>query len=245
MFMRVLHEMGFEVLAYDLFPGSFRFAGVPCYFTDLSQPLPLGDEAVDLVICQEGIEHMPSPLSVLEEFNRVLKSGGTLILTTPNNSHLRARVSRLLVGSELAKRLPPSEIDSVWMVGQGGRLYFGHLFLLEANQLWVLARLAGFDVVEKQPTKVSTSSAILGVFLAPLIALFTLRAYYKSSRKQNPERRPARQELLRQQLRLNLSPKTLFCKHLFWILKKRDSLAECREELRQSVGETTPDILPE
>jgi SAM-dependent methyltransferase len=227
----VLRDAGMNVLAYDLFPDAFQVEGLQCRYADMTQPLPLGDEAVDIVVCQEGIEHVPNQLAVLEEFNRVLKPGGTLILTTPNGSHVRARVSRMLVGNDLIKYLPPSEVDGIWLADPGGKVYLGHLFLLEVNRLWVLSRLAGFDIAQIRTTAVSPSSVILGVFLAPLIMLCMLWAYLGSNKKHNPHRSEALQKLLWRQVRLNLSPRTLFCKHIFWILKKRDSPANCRKHL--------------
>ena len=46
---------------------------------------PFEDGEFDLVICMEVIEHLAySPSHMLAEAHRVLKSGGTLLLTTPN-----------------------------------------------------------------------------------------------------------------------------------------------------------------
>jgi SAM-dependent methyltransferase len=45
--------------------------------------LPFGDEAFDLVLCAEVLEHMHSPALALAEMRRVLKAGGRLLLTTP------------------------------------------------------------------------------------------------------------------------------------------------------------------
>lgn len=45
--------------------------------------LPFGDEAFDVVLCAEVLEHMHSPALALAEVRRVLKGGGKLLLTTP------------------------------------------------------------------------------------------------------------------------------------------------------------------
>ena len=39
----------------------------------------------DVVLCNEVFEHIPYPSETLKEFARLLKSGGTLILTAPSN----------------------------------------------------------------------------------------------------------------------------------------------------------------
>jgi ubiquinone/menaquinone biosynthesis C-methylase UbiE len=46
--------------------------------------IPLDDTAVDLLTCIEVIEHTRSDTHMLEELHRVLKPGGTAIITVPN-----------------------------------------------------------------------------------------------------------------------------------------------------------------
>lgn len=45
--------------------------------------LPVRDASVDTVLCTEVIEHLPRPAECFAEFARVLRPGGSLILTTP------------------------------------------------------------------------------------------------------------------------------------------------------------------
>ena len=61
---------------------------LPCYSFNLeTTPFPCEDERFDFVICSEVLEHMDvDPMYMLAEINRVLKPGGTLILTTPNST---------------------------------------------------------------------------------------------------------------------------------------------------------------
>jgi SAM-dependent methyltransferase len=231
----ILLKRGVKVLPFDLFPKAFRASGAKCRFADMTQRIPLPDHSVDLVVCQEGIEHIPDQLSLLTEFNRVLRKGGTLVLTTPNQSHFRARLSTMLVGSDLWKRLPPSEIDGIWF-SEGDKYYFGHLFLLGVNQLWTLSRLAGFDVTETKRTDLGGTSLFLGILLGPFLLLAYGLAYLFSLRKLNPGRSPALKGLLREQARINLSPKALFCKHIFWVLRKSASTKERAGELLRNVA---------
>lgn len=59
--------------------------------------LPVDDETYDMVICCEVIEHMEiDPMFMLSEVNRVLKTNGRLLMTTPNatSSHSIAKVVR-------------------------------------------------------------------------------------------------------------------------------------------------------
>ncbi len=50
--------------------------------------IPLEDASFQTVICTQTIEHVPDPFSVVKEANRLLKKGGTFIITGPMYWHL-------------------------------------------------------------------------------------------------------------------------------------------------------------
>jgi SAM-dependent methyltransferase len=61
-----------------------------------SDPVPLPDDSVDLVLCLEVLEHFVfDPMHALKEINRILKPGGTLFLSTPNLASWKAAMSVL------------------------------------------------------------------------------------------------------------------------------------------------------
>jgi glycosyltransferase involved in cell wall biosynthesis/SAM-dependent methyltransferase len=61
-------------------------------------PFPYPDSYFSTVVCGELIEHLPAdPMHMMSEVNRVLKTGGSLVLTTPNLASLRA-ISAILQG---------------------------------------------------------------------------------------------------------------------------------------------------
>jgi ubiquinone/menaquinone biosynthesis C-methylase UbiE len=45
--------------------------------------IPVADNSFDVIMCTEVFEHIPKPLTALREFTRIIKPGGTLILTAP------------------------------------------------------------------------------------------------------------------------------------------------------------------
>jgi ubiquinone/menaquinone biosynthesis C-methylase UbiE len=45
--------------------------------------IPKADESFDAILCTEVFEHIPEPIPVIEEFQRLLRPGGYLILTAP------------------------------------------------------------------------------------------------------------------------------------------------------------------
>lgn len=51
-----------------------------------AEKLDFRDSSFDIALCSDVIEHLPDPALCFREINRVLKPGGTLILTTPNDT---------------------------------------------------------------------------------------------------------------------------------------------------------------
>lgn len=45
--------------------------------------IPAPDASFDVILCSEVLEHVPEPSRALDEFSRLLKTGGRLILTAP------------------------------------------------------------------------------------------------------------------------------------------------------------------
>lgn len=56
---------------------------------DITQ-IPVPDASFDVVLCSEVLEHIPEPTHALDEFSRLLKPEGVLILTAPfaSNVHM-------------------------------------------------------------------------------------------------------------------------------------------------------------
>jgi SAM-dependent methyltransferase len=224
---------GAKVIALDLYPEKIHVDVDEKLFVDMNSKFPIGDEVADIVICQEGIEHVTNQMGLMEELNRILKHDGQLIITSPSLSHVRARVSMLLVESEYWRRLPASEVDSVWFSEkETDRIYYGHFFLLSANRLRVLASLTGFGTEKRLRTSISMSSVALFLLLFPLIAAITVFATIDSYRKNRVDWSEKKKGVYIEQLRLNLSPVTLMCKDFLWVLRKRDSVQEARKKLK-------------
>jgi SAM-dependent methyltransferase len=45
--------------------------------------IPEEDASFDAIMCVEVLEHLPDPLAAIREFSRLLRPGGTLVLTAP------------------------------------------------------------------------------------------------------------------------------------------------------------------
>ena len=59
---RLLKEAGAEVEAYDLFPEVFDVEGLKCKEVDIMAGIPEGDPSADMIICQEGLAHLPDQM---------------------------------------------------------------------------------------------------------------------------------------------------------------------------------------
>lgn len=57
--------------------------------------LPFQNNSFDAIFAGEIIEHMPDPVSTLQEWKRILKPKGILILTTPNKDRLTNIVNKI------------------------------------------------------------------------------------------------------------------------------------------------------
>ena len=104
--------------------------------------LPVGDGAADMVIMSELIEHLVDPDGAVAEVRRVLRPGGSLLLSTPN---LAAWYNRGL----LAAGIQPvfSEVSLRGVFGRPGSVVAGHLRLFTRRALTEFLTASGFRCV--------------------------------------------------------------------------------------------------
>jgi SAM-dependent methyltransferase len=104
---------------------------------DLDDSIPVRSWCAEVVHANQVIEHIRNPLALVVEAHRVLKSGGVLLMTTPNVRYL-VHIWRLLVRgwgpitSDLGKRTLTDWDD-------------GHIHFLTSIDLEWIAREAGFS----------------------------------------------------------------------------------------------------
>ena len=93
-FSAALTKAGAQVIAVDVAAEALRRArervpGLDARLWSDGEPLPVDDNAVDLVWAGEVIEHVADVAPWLSEVRRVLKPRGALLLTTPHHGPLR------------------------------------------------------------------------------------------------------------------------------------------------------------
>jgi 2-polyprenyl-3-methyl-5-hydroxy-6-metoxy-1,4-benzoquinol methylase len=71
---------GLDAVRYDTFPGDGEFHRV-----DLDSPQwPVSDDSADVVTSVETIEHLDNPWAFMRRLAAIVKPGGWVIVTTPN-----------------------------------------------------------------------------------------------------------------------------------------------------------------
>jgi SAM-dependent methyltransferase len=119
-----------------------RDLGLTVVRGSVSPGLPVADGAADVVIMSELIEHLVDPDGAVAEVRRVLRPGGSLLLSTPN---LAAWYNRGL----LALGIQPvfSEVSLRGVFGRPGRVVAGHLRLFTRRALTEFLAASGFRCV--------------------------------------------------------------------------------------------------
>lgn len=88
-------EMGYNITGLDL-----NYSSEHVTKGDLLN-MPFEDEAFDIVLCLDVIEHLnfQDQVPALREMHRILKEDGTVLLAIPNLAHFASRLSFLFTGS--------------------------------------------------------------------------------------------------------------------------------------------------
>lgn len=153
-----------------------RFVGA-----DMSAVLPFDDGTFDYVLSLEGIEHISGQESVIQQYRRIMKPGGTLILSTPNILCLRSRMAAAYTGSRTLRTL----VDEYGTMGEsvGERKYYGHAFLVNYFQLRFMLHNNGFRIRTLLKSQYSATSLLLAPLMWPLVSFYTRSAARRWTRK--------------------------------------------------------------
>jgi 2-polyprenyl-3-methyl-5-hydroxy-6-metoxy-1,4-benzoquinol methylase len=164
-----LRDAGFAAHGADIDTAAAAHLGAAFRAADLTQPLPWPDASFDVVLSVEGIEHLENPFAYLRELRRLLKPGGTLVLTTPNIACLRSRVRFFASGFFHHDPRPLRE---------AAHHPLHHIALLTFPELRYALHTSGFQVREAGHTHVKPVS-YLYAWLAPLVWMYTRIAFRK------------------------------------------------------------------
>jgi len=233
----ILKEVGANPIPLDLFTEYFDVEGLHCTRANIRDGLPLESKSADALVCQEGIEHFSDQYQALQEFNRVLKPNGTLLITTPNYSNLRSKLSYLLSESERFNSImPPNELDSIWMAQKEitNEIYFGHIFLIGIQKLRVLAKLTGFRIKKIHFTRVKSTSLVLMFIFYPFILLSNWITYTKNLRKNKDYSMETKKATYGEIFRISINPGILVGSHLMVEFEKEQDFENVSQGLKSN-----------
>ncbi len=95
-YLKIMIEMGWKVLGVEpdyISATIARDKGIPVFIGALEQAR-LPDFIADQITMTHVIEHLHEPLSAINECHRILKTGGRLVIYTPNSESLGSQLFR-------------------------------------------------------------------------------------------------------------------------------------------------------
>ncbi len=119
-----------SITALDIQPRPSSLPGEIVHIVaDLNHAAPLQSESFDVVVSAEVVEHLENPREIMREWFRVLRKGGWVIFSTPNNESWRSLLSLFARGH---------------FAGFSDENYPAHITALLARDVQRLALEAGF-----------------------------------------------------------------------------------------------------
>jgi SAM-dependent methyltransferase len=140
------------------------------YVSDITS-IPVGDESFDVVLCTEVLEHVPEPIAAIEEMARLLRTGGTLLITAPLGSGAHQEPYHFYGGYTrhfYATMLPRFDVELVEIRPNGG--FFRHYLQETARAADILLSRPIFRFRLMTPLRHAARSAlrVLAVALSRL-----------------------------------------------------------------------------
>jgi ubiquinone/menaquinone biosynthesis C-methylase UbiE len=146
-YLGLLSELADEVIAVDIEDAYLSSAAAAASWPNLKLVRDdichsnMPDATMDLILCSEVVEHIPDSSLAIREMYRLLKPGGSLILTTPQ------RTSTMELTCKLA--FLPIVISIVRWIYREPVLKPGHINLMTARTVTGQLESAGFRICER------------------------------------------------------------------------------------------------
>jgi len=79
---KALEKIGYKVFYMDKYSSPQNIDNF--LNADLNDPFPYSDEKFDFVVCAESLQYLENHEKLFREFRRILKTGGSLVISFPN-----------------------------------------------------------------------------------------------------------------------------------------------------------------
>jgi len=154
-----------------------RLTDVQVHVVDLDrQALPFDNGHFDVLTCTEVVEHLENPRSLMREMFRVTRSGGHIVMTTPNVLNLKSRMRYLFFG--FFNLFGPLHFKDSRRYSTGGHITPISCFYLVHGLID-----AGFTDIQIGIDKPQSTSTFWWVWLNPWIQFFSWLTRRKEVRK--------------------------------------------------------------
>jgi 2-polyprenyl-3-methyl-5-hydroxy-6-metoxy-1,4-benzoquinol methylase len=171
-----LSEAGFDVSCCDIDTSQFMLKELTVSVGDLNAAIPYADHEFDYVCFLEAIEHTENPYNAVREIARVLKPGGTLIMSTPNYLNIERRLKFLMTGF-FTKPVP----QEMFRERFHGQTYAMHLSPIGYTLVRFMLEYAGFRITRMTYDKKKPKQ----LFLKPLVWLIRLYGLFRPRAKRD------------------------------------------------------------
>lgn len=202
-----LRRQGHEAVPSDVNEEREEFVPI-----DMNGDFPFEDQSFDAAVCLEGIEHMIDPGHLMRELLRIVRTGGVVILSTPNVLTFYSRLQFLLTGTFY--QFHPAQLREIGRDELADRF---HIAAMDYHRLRYLAGYYGAEVEGVMGDRWKRKG------LLPLYILFWLigwpwgrRLFFgKAARKEHAQRNRSIYSDIN-------SPAVLFGRSLVVVLRKRE-----------------------
>ncbi|MFZ9858040.1 MAG: class I SAM-dependent methyltransferase [Roseiflexaceae bacterium] len=153
-FTEMLVDAGYEVYGTDLFPEHraevWQRLDVEVRRWNIDhEPAPYPAESFDVIVFSEVIEHLANPpLEALETFYALLKPGGHVVISTPNQFYFKSRM-RTLFDVLLWQPFDHRDEFERWVQLRSEARYYTHSRLFSLQQLAWMGEQSAFTVTKQ------------------------------------------------------------------------------------------------
>lgn len=163
--------------ACDVTPEIFRYTAIACDRIAADGRLPYADGSFDVVCSLEVVEHVEDQFAFCREILRVLRPGGTAVVSTPNVLNMNSRWR--ILGTGFATLFDPLSLSHVDVVHTSGHIHPVSYYYLAFGLL-----RAGAADVRVTYDRTKRSAVALWLLSWPILAWQQWRLRQRLARKQ-------------------------------------------------------------